>query len=137
VKSQPQPAPAPSAPAGQSSPTEASEATDDRFDELGDSPTSIELDMYAGHVRRVIRRFYAARARSCFERATRNNHSLRGTVVVRFTIGGQGQVEQSQSIHNTTGNEDLGRCLAGQVGSWRLPPPPAGQTLELEMPFSA
>ena len=94
------------------------------------------MDMYAGHVRRVIRDFYAARAQSCFDRATRNNHSLRGTVMVRFTVGSTGHVTSARPVRNTTGDDDLGQCLAGQVGSWRLPVPPDERPVNLEMPFS-
>ncbi len=95
----------------------------------------IALEMYASRVRFVIRRYYAARAQACFDRATRNDPGLRGTVVVRFTIGNDGQVTESSVIRNTSGNDTLGACLAGQVRSWRLPAPEGGE-LTLEMPFS-
>ena len=95
----------------------------------------IALEMYASRVRFVIRRYYAARAQTCFDRATRNNPGLRGTVVIRFTIGSDGNVTDSSAIRNTTGEENLGTCLANQVGSWQLPAPEGGP-LTLEMPFS-
>ena len=95
----------------------------------------IALEMYASRVRFVIRRYYATRAQSCFDRATRNDPSLRGTVVVRFTIAADGSVSESSATRNTTGNSELGGCLAAQVRSWRLPAPPGGE-LTLEMPFS-
>lgn len=104
--------------------------------EEGGGERNIEMDMYAGHVRRVIRQFYAVRAQSCFDRATRNNHNLRGTVVVRFTVGGDGNVSSARPATNSTGDDDLGQCLAGQVRSWRLPVPPNEQPVDLEMPFS-
>ena len=91
---------------------------------------------YASHVRSVIRSYYAARAQSCFDRATRNNHELRGTVVIRFTIGPTGNVQRTSVVRNTTGDDTLGACLAGQVGSWRLPIPPNERPVDLEMPFS-
>ena len=56
------------------------------------------------------------------------------TVIVAFTIGGDGQVTEASVSRNTTGNETLGRCLAAQVRSWRLPAP--GGPVELEIPFS-
>jgi TonB family protein len=103
----------------------------------GDLPEErdIALEMYASRVRFVIRRYYATRAQSCFDRATRNDPDLRGTVVVRFTIGSDGAVSGSSTIRNSTGNSELGACLANQVRSWRLPAPPGGD-LTLEMPFS-
>lgn len=96
----------------------------------------LEMDAYAGRVRRVIREYYAARARNCYDRATRNNPYLRGTVLVRFTIGTDGNVRNASITHNTTGDESLGRCIAGQIGTWRLPPPPRDEPVVFEMPFS-
>lgn len=93
------------------------------------------MELYTGRVRFVIRRYYASRAQSCFDRATRNEQELRGTVVVSFTIGADGQVGNTSVARNSTGNDTLGTCLAGQMRSWRLPPPPNGE-IELEMPFS-
>jgi TonB family protein len=105
------------------------------FEDEGEE-RDIEMDMYAGQVRRVISQYYAARAQSCFDRATRNNNQLRGTVVVRFTVGPSGNVTRANPLRNTTGDDDLGACLAAQVASWRLPAPPYDQPVELEMPFS-
>lgn len=104
---------------------------DDEVDER-----DLVMDAYAGQVRRVIRQYYAARAQSCFDRATRNNHNLRGTVVVQFTIGMDGNVSQATPVRNTTGDSELGACLAGQVRSWRLPVPPRDEPVSMQMPFS-
>jgi len=97
--------------------------------------SDIELDMYGARVRFVVRRYYAARARSCFDRATRNNPGVSGTVIVNMTINASGQVGSTSVARNTTGDATLGACLAGQVGQWRLPPPPGGE-LQMQMPFS-
>jgi hypothetical protein len=94
----------------------------------------IQLELYGAQVRFVIRRYYAARAQSCFDRATRNNNELRGTVVVAFTITADGHVGNSSVSRNTTGEHSLGECLANQVRTWRLPAP--GVELEYEIPFS-
>lgn len=113
--------------------------------ESGDGPSSpdqamppdrdLVLEMYAGRVRYVIRRYYAVRAQSCFESASRNDLDIRGTVVIAFTIGADGHVTAASVASNTTGNEPLGRCLASAVRQWRLPAPPGGP-VDLEMPFS-
>jgi len=95
----------------------------------------IAVDMYASRVRYVITRYYASRAQSCFDHQTRNDPDVRGTVVISFTIAVSGQVSRASVSRNTTGNAALGRCLAGQVSTWRLPAPPEG-ALDLEMPFS-
>ena len=77
----------------------------------------------------------AARAQGCFDRATRNNPNVSGTVVVSMTIGSEGAVTDTRIVRNTTGDEVLGNCLRSQVASWQLPPPPGG-SLEMQMPFS-
>lgn len=91
---------------------------------------------YASQVRYVISHFYAARAQSCFERASRErSEPVYGTVVVRFVVGEDGNVQSATPVRNTTGSSELGDCLAGQVRSWRLPVPPGGSAT-MEMPFS-
>ena len=95
----------------------------------------IEMDMYGARVRFVVRRYYASRAQGCFEHATLNNPSVSGTVIVNMTVAASGQVSHTSVSRNTTGDATLGACLAGQVGQWRLPPPPGGE-LQMQMPFS-
>jgi TonB family protein len=94
----------------------------------------IATEMYSSRVYFVIGRYYASRAQSCFDRATRNTPDVHGEVRVRFTIGASGNVTDTSVTRNTTGDDTLGRCLAGQVGSWRLPEPPEGG-VTMEMPF--
>jgi hypothetical protein len=103
--------------------------------DAGEAERDIELDMYGGQVRRVIRTYYAARAQSCFDHASRNDESLRGTVILDFTIGADGAITAARATRNTTGNDALASCLVNSVRSWRLPPPPGGE-LEMAMPFS-
>lgn len=93
------------------------------------------LDLYATQVRRFIRTYYATRAQSCFDHASRNNEGIRGTVVVTFTIAADGKIPTARATRNTTGDDALGGCLVNQVRAWDLPPPPGGE-LELAMPFS-
>ncbi len=95
----------------------------------------LQMDLYASNVRFFIRRYYAARAQSCFDRATRNQPTLSGTVVIAMTVGTDGNVSSSRVARNTTGDDNLGTCLRNQVSQWRLPAPPGG-SLEMSMPFS-
>ena len=97
----------------------------------------LEMDLYASRVRRFIRSYYIRRAAGCFERESRNDRNVRGTVVVGFVIPASGIVEDARVVRNSTGSETLAACLARQVGSWRLPAPPDGAApLEMQMPFS-
>ena len=61
---------------------------------------------------------------------------LRG-FVGECLIQADGNTRDSRVERNTTGLDSLGACLARQVGSWRLPPPPEGRApLAMQMPFS-
>lgn len=93
------------------------------------------MDLYGSRVRSVVRRYYAARAQTCFDRATRNKPTLHGVVVVRMNIKKDGQVGTASVVRNSTGDKTLGQCLTGQVRTWKVPPPPGG-ALAMEMPFS-
>jgi hypothetical protein len=94
-----------------------------------------EMDEYASRVRQVVRAYYVRRAQSCFEHETRNDESVRGTVVIGFDIQADGNIDHAEVARNTTGRDTLGRCLASQVNGWRLPPPPEAP-LAMQMPFS-
>jgi TonB family protein len=95
------------------------------------------MELYGSRVRGVIRQYYIQRAATCFEHESRNNQAVRGTVLVGFQIQADGTVSRSRVERNTTGIDTLGTCLARQVGSWRLPPPPEGEApMAMQMPFS-
>jgi outer membrane biosynthesis protein TonB len=94
------------------------------------------MDMYAGRVRFLIRRYYAARAQTCFDRATRVNPSLSGSVTIGMTIGPDGAVSAARVARNTTSDDSLGTCLQNEVRQWRLSPPPGGESVMMNLPFS-
>jgi TonB family protein len=96
----------------------------------------MEMEMYASRVRYLVRRYYLPRSQSCFEHATRNNPSLHGQVMVSLTIGATGTVTSSSVARNSTGDTGLGSCLATQVRSWQLTPPPGGEPITMTLPFS-
>lgn len=98
--------------------------------------SDMELEMYTSRVRYLVRRYYLARSQSCFEHATRNNPSLHGQVVISLTIGASGTVTASSVARNSTGDTSLGSCLATQVRSWQLTPPPGGEPISMTLPFS-
>ena len=57
-------------------------------------------------------------------------------MVIAFTIAPDGNTENVRVGSNSTGIDTLGTCVSNRVNSWRLPSPPGGEALELEMPFS-
>jgi TonB family protein len=97
----------------------------------------LQMSLYSTQVRRYIRNYYAQRAAGCFDHESRvTGQVVRGTVVIGFTIGPAGRVQNATISRNTTGNAALGQCLQRNVASWELPAPPRGEPLEMEMPFS-
>ncbi len=126
------------APQGESAPSaqtaQSSTRPEPDWEQLAEE-TPDEMEEYSQRVRSVIRTYYARRAQGCFEHESRNNREVRGTVVVAFDIQADGNVQNSRVQRNTTNIDTLGACLARQVGSWRLPPPPDGP-LAMQMPFS-
>jgi outer membrane biosynthesis protein TonB len=95
----------------------------------------MELELYAGRVRFAVSRYYAGATQSCFDKATQRDATLSGTVVIATKVGADGQVKSATPTRNSTGDQSLGECLASQVRSFRLPPPPNGE-IELKLPFS-
>lgn len=96
---------------------------------------ALEMEMYSGRVRYLVRRYYSGRAQSCFNDATERNPSLSGQVVLSIHIAADGQVSGAHVRSNTTGDDGLGACLAAQANSWQVGPPPAGET-DMSFPFS-
>jgi TonB family protein len=94
------------------------------------------MDLYAGRVRFLISRYYAARAQTCFDRATRADPSLSGTVTVGMTIAPDGSISGARVARNSTGDASLGTCLQNEIRQWRLSPPPGGESVTMNLPFS-
>ncbi|MCC7537570.1 MAG: TonB family protein [Deltaproteobacteria bacterium] len=131
------PAPAPSSSAGSQPGLSLEDAAGDmRGAGSEEEDEDLETTMYASRVRSVIRQYYRPRAQTCFDRASRNDPELRGTVTVRFNIGGSGQVSGARVLSNSTEHDEIGRCIVTVVNGWRLPPPPNDEPVQIEMPFS-
>ena len=65
-------------------------------------------------------RDYQRQIRSCYERRLREDPTLSGRLEVEVDILG-GQVVMAQINNNTTGDDDLGRCIVLRARSWRFP----------------
>ncbi|MFO0714779.1 MAG: AgmX/PglI C-terminal domain-containing protein [Sandaracinus sp.] len=106
-------------------------------DTIAEEEPDLVMDHYSVTVRRFIRNYYAQRAAACFEHESRTTgQTIRGTVVIAFTIGGDGHAQNASVSRNTTGSAALGQCLQRNVAGWELPVPPNHEPLDMEMPFS-
>lgn len=74
--------------------------------------------------RDAITRFVKMRIRAiqgCYERELKRNVTLRGKVVVRFTIGETGRVTEVEIDENTLGNDAVVSCIRTTVKLWVFP----------------
>jgi TonB family protein len=58
---------------------------------------------------------------ACYERELKRNPSLKGRVVVRFTITTQGTTAEIEIEENTLGNDAVAACIRTVIRGWRFP----------------
>jgi hypothetical protein len=103
----------------------------------GDDP-DYEMQMYSTRVRRFMRQYLLPQAQSCFEHASATSRDpIHGTVAIGFDIDARGHAQSASVDRNTTGLDNLARCLQNNVNSWQLPPPPADTApIAMQIPFT-
>ncbi len=85
-------------------------------------------------VRRVIRQ-HQAEYRYCYERRLNVNHDLEGKIVVKFTIGGTGNILAAAVEEDTSGDGEVGSCIVEHVRQWTFPAPAGGGMVIVRYPF--
>lgn len=71
----------------------------------------------------------------CYERELRNNPTLNGRVVARFTIQETGTVSGASATENTTGSPAVASCVINVVRGLRFNPGPEGGPVTYSFPF--
>jgi len=71
--------------------------------------------------------------RACYERELKSSPTMRGKVVVGWTIGADGKVRSPKIVQNNTGNRDMLPCIRRAIKSWRFPK--AASPQDIEYPF--
>lgn len=71
----------------------------------------------------------------CYESALRYAPELEGKVKVSFAVMRKGDVKGVQVVENTTGNDNMERCVARVVGAIRFPSRRTGKSLRFTFPF--
>lgn len=84
-------------------------------------------------IRRVIRQ-HMNEVKFCYEKELTRDASLNGRVVVKFSIGGMGQVMTSVVESSTLANHSGERCIADAVRRWQFTKPQGGVVL-VSYPF--
>jgi TonB family protein len=84
-----------------------------------------------------VAKFIRLRLRSvqgCYEAQLKRSPTLRGKIVVRFTIGTRGQVVEATIDSDSMGNDAVASCVIRLVRTWRLPFTPESDT-PVSFPF--
>jgi hypothetical protein len=71
----------------------------------------------------------------CYESALRYEPELAGKVSVRFAVVRKGYVKGVQVLENTTGNDNVERCVSRVVSAIRFPSRRTGKSLRFTFPF--
>lgn len=77
----------------------------------------------------ALARFIKARLsaiQACYEAQLKRNPSLRGKIVVRFTIGSNGRVGDVEIDENQMGNDEVASCIRAKIRAWTTPFKPDG-----------
>jgi TonB family protein len=72
---------------------------------------------------------------ACYENSLKRNPSLKGKIVVRFTILETGGIADVQVVSNGLGSADVVQCIVNVMRAWRTPFRPSGPST-VEIPFS-
>ncbi|MBI3182549.1 MAG: AgmX/PglI C-terminal domain-containing protein [Myxococcales bacterium] len=78
--------------------------------------TDVDRDALARYVRAR-----KSAIQNCYERELKRNPSLKGKVVVRFSITPQGRASDIEIEENTLGNEAVSSCIRTVIRTWVFP----------------
>jgi hypothetical protein len=71
----------------------------------------------------------------CYESARRYEPELAGKISVRFAVVRTGYVKGVQVVENTTGNDNVERCVTRVLSAIRFPRRRTGKSLRFTFPF--
>jgi hypothetical protein len=76
-----------------------------------------------------------AQIRYCYNKGLRNNPSLKGKVVSKFVITGEGKVSVSKVGSSTLLNPGVENCISARISTWTFPKPRGGGQVTVNYPF--
>jgi TonB family protein len=86
-------------------------------------------------IRRIVRR-HNAQIRSCYEKELTRAPALKGKIVVKFVVGGNGTVSQAAVGSSDMGSAVVEACVVSQVKTWAFPSPEGGGSVVVSYPFN-
>jgi len=72
---------------------------------------------------------------ACYENSLKRNPTLKGKIILRFTILETGGIADVQVVSNGLGSPEVVACIVNAVRAWRTPFRPSGPST-VEIPFS-
>jgi hypothetical protein len=85
-------------------------------------------------IARIIQRHWA-QVKYCYEKELSKNPNLYGKVVVQFTIGASGKVDEGHIAQTEMNNESVEGCIIRNVKMWVFPQPKGGGVVLVTYPF--
>ncbi len=71
--------------------------------------------------------------KTCYEKELKGEPDLYGVVQVGWTVTASGSVRNVKVISNSTGNDDMEKCIERTIAGWSFPSSGAG--VDIEYPF--
>ncbi|MCC7069805.1 MAG: AgmX/PglI C-terminal domain-containing protein [Deltaproteobacteria bacterium] len=85
-------------------------------------------------IRRVVRR-HLSQLRYCYEKELTRTPGIKGKVVMKWVINGEGKVTQAQTADTTMRNPNVEGCIATKIKTWTFPRPGGGGIVIINYPF--
>lgn len=124
--------------AGYVDPAISSDDSDEPPPKMAAAPEPLSEEPASGSVdKEMLGQFIRGRlssVQSCYERELKLAPSIRGKLVIGFTITPKGRVSQVAINSDTMHNENVSECVQHQVRSWNMPFHPAQDT-PVSFPF--
>ena len=86
-------------------------------------------------IRKVVRQ-HRREIKYCYEKELQKNKSLKGRVVVQFTISPAGDVVAALITKSTLNNTAVEQCMQGKIRRWTFPEPKGGGIVKVNYPFN-
>jgi len=99
-----------------------------------DEETVIEGGLDRDVIAEVIRR-NLGQIRYCYERQLSSNPDLYGKVLVKFTIGANGDVIEQRIDSSTLKSAMVEGCIMRRMAAWKFPEPKGGTLVRVSYPF--
>lgn len=120
----------------------ATDAPDDDTDVPEDSPLPrigrspvIVSSLPPAMIRQVVMA-HLAEVRACYAEGLATDPNATGRVLVRFVIGGDGRVVESNVTSSTYPLQSVASCIARAVARWEFPEPAGGGVVIVNYPFN-